>query len=259
MIERIAGASTLAFLLILVGWIPAQSQAQAKRSAPCDLALVLAVDLSASVNMYEYRLQHGGIAAAFRHPLVIDAILSTGSGGIWVTLVHWSGVSEQTQSVGWTQIRDETSAFAFAATVDALARPYNTSEEGIGTGTALGGALHFIAPLFRAPGPSRCNRRVVDVSGDGRSNVGPKIRPSRNALLAEGLTINGLAILSDEPDLGEYYQHNLIGGPAAFVMTAFHESFAVAPQQALSRNCLQTRLSIPFVAQPPIRQSQCHR
>ncbi len=252
MIQRIAGVSTLAFLLILIGWAPAQPQAQTKKPAPCDLALVLAVDLSASVNMYEYRLQHGGIAAAFRHPLVIDAILSTGSGGIWVTLVHWSGVDEQTQSVGWTQIQDETSAFTFAATVDALARPYNTSEEGIGTGTALGGALRFIAPLFLAPGPSRCNRRVVDVSGDGRSNVGPKIKPARDALLAQGLTINGLAILSDEPDLGEYYQHNLIGGAAAFVMTAFHESFADAIRNKLFREIV-SKLAFRYPSSPNLR------
>lgn len=252
MVERITGASALAFLLILVGCTPARSQVQPGKSAPCDLALVLAVDLSASVNMYEYRLQHGGIAAAFRHPLVIDAILSTGSGGIWVTLVHWSGVTEQTQSVRWTRIQDETSAFAFAATVDSLARPYNTSEEGIGTGTALGGALRFLAPLFLAPGPRRCNRRVVDVSGDGRSNVGPKIKPARDALLAEGLTINGLAILSDEPDLGEYYRHNLIGGPAAFVMTAFHESFAVAIRNKLFREIV-SKLAFRTSPSPLVR------
>lgn len=252
MVERIAGASALAFLLIFTGCFPARSQVQPGKPAPCDLALVLAVDLSASVNMYEYRLQHGGIAAAFRHPLVIDAILSAGSGGIWVTLVHWSGVTEQTQSVEWTRIQNETSAFAFAAAVDALERPYNTSEEGIGTGTALGGALRFVAPLFLAPGPHRCNRRVVDVSGDGRSNVGPKIIPARDALLAEGLTINGLAILSDEPDLGAYYRHNLIGGPAAFVMTAFHESFAVAIRNKLFREIV-SKLAFRIPPSPLVR------
>lgn len=216
---------------------PAHSQDQPKRRPACDLALVLAVDLSASVNMWEYNLQTQGLSAAFRHPLVIDAIQSVGPGGIWVTLVHWSGVDEQIQSVPWTRITDTLSSHAFSAAIASVRRPYNdASSEGIGSGTALGAALHFSAPLFASAGPDRCNRRVIDVSGDGRSNVGPKITPARDALLALGLTINGLAILSDEPDLDDYYGKHVIGGPAAFVMSASnHQSFAVAMRNKLFR------------------------
>jgi len=231
--SRIALAIGATALLALTAW-PGAPRADAQS---CALELVLAVDISASVNMREYGLQISGFARAFRDRAVIDAIEATAPRGIAVSLVQWSGVDEQERSVAWTRLRDALSAQAFAAAIEALSRPYNgiASEGGIGTGTALGPALRFAAAQLETNG-MHCDRRVIDVSGDGRANVGEPIAAPRASIIARGITINGLAILSDEGDLDAYYRDHVIGGPAAFVMTASsHETFAIAIRNKLLR------------------------
>jgi hypothetical protein len=178
-----------------------------------DVALVLAVDVSLSIDNEEFALQRAGYAAAFRNPMVIDAITMGGTGGMAVTYIQWSGASEQKQIIGWRLIRDRESALAFA---DELA----AAERLVASGsTSLSGAIDTAARLLRqrdfAP-----NRKVIDISGDGSNNSGRLPIYARDEAVAEGITINGLAILKNEPFLDGYYRQNVIGGPGAFVITA---------------------------------------
>ena len=229
----------LAAIMFVLGFAaskPGWADQTISSSNRCAIALVLAIDTSASVDMYDYNLQKNGFAMAFRHPQLVDAIRAQGA-GIWVTLVHWSGATQQVQSVSWTRIHDLLSSHRFAAAIAAVPRPYNHFKgDATLTGTALGSALLFASHLFRAPEPRKCHRHVIDVSGDGHSNVGLGVRPVRSQLVDRGLTINGLAILTDEPKLDDYYRRNVIGGPSAFVMTvSTYKNFATSIRNKLLR------------------------
>jgi Protein of unknown function (DUF1194) len=194
------------FLVIaVISWlaaIPAQGAA---------LAVVLAVDVSASVTPDSYVLQHEGIARAFEDPQLLQAI-STAPGGIEVLVLEWSDPDKIKVSVGWTAVTDKRSADALAAMVRATGR----SSRGL---TAIGPALVAAAAQFdHLPAPA--SRRVIDISGDGMADFGPAPAGVRDHIVAAGITINGLAILTEEPWLEDYYRRNVIGGPAAFVLAA---------------------------------------
>ena len=200
-----------ALLLLLAITSPARAAA---------LALVLAVDVSESVSAERYLLQHDGIARAFEIPRLLDAIAAV-PGGIEALVLEWSDPDKIAVTVGWTRIADATSAAAFAAAVRATKR----SSNGL---TAIGSALLAAAAAFdHLPEPA--GHRVIDISGDGMANFGvPPIDRAR-PLVAAGITINGLAILTEEPWLDEYYRSNVIGGPGAFVVVAKDfDSFADA-------------------------------
>ncbi len=178
-----------------------------------DLELVLAVDASASVRYQEYSLQMQGLAAAFRDPSVAAAIRAATPRGIAVSLVQWSGVGAQAVLVDWALVEDTASAAAFADRIDAAPRRVRAG------GTALGDAVLFgLAAL--AANDFQGQRQVIDVSGDGRANVGTAPVLARGQAVAAGVTVNGLAILEEESDLDSYYAENLIGGPGAFLQTA---------------------------------------
>ena len=183
-----------------------------------DLELVLAVDISSSVSTEEFELQMGGLADAFRDPLVVAAIRASGDLGIAVSLIQWSDNRRQFLAVGWSLLSDHASAGAFADEIAASPRLVVA-----GGGTAIGGALKFGAAQIESNGYEGL-RRVIDVSGDGRTNQGWPDRPLRDAAIARGITINGLVILNEEPELDSYYHANVIGGAGAFVMTTmdFH-------------------------------------
>ncbi len=174
----------------------------------CDLALVLAVDVSGSVDRHEYRVQMDGLAAALRDGIVTEALMSQQAR---VTLVQWSGLSRQRQTVPWTAI---TSAQDVADLSDAIAadpriwRNYST---------AIGEALALSIDLLQAV---PCGRKVIDVSGDGLSNEGAEPQTQRAALSAQGIIVNALAIETDDTDLTGYFFENLIHGEGAFVVTA---------------------------------------
>jgi Protein of unknown function (DUF1194) len=175
-----------------------------------DLALVLAVDVSESVDADEYHLQQEGIARAFDDPRLLDAIGALPHGAVAVLVLEWSDRDKQVVTVDWTRVDGGEAAAEFAAAVRRTAR----SSAGL---TALGDALAAAhAALDRLPFPAA--RRAVDVSGDGMANVGTPPRRERDALVASGATINGLAILTDEPWLDSYYSDYVIGGPGAFLM-----------------------------------------
>lgn len=198
----------LAALLVIVG---ASLGAHAARAASVDLALVLAVDVSESVDAEEYELQHEGIARAFENAQLIDAIHGSGShGAIDVLVLEWSDRDKQVITVDWTPVSDAASAAAFAAKVRATQR----SSNGL---TAIGDALLAARAAF-ARLPDKAERRVIDVSGDGMANIGPPPQTVRDVLAASGVTINGLAILKTEPWLDQYYDQNVVGGPGGFLI-----------------------------------------
>jgi len=185
-----------------------------------NVALVLAVDVSESVSADRYLLQHDGIARAFETPKLLDAIANA-PGGIEVLVLEWSDPDKIAVTVGWTRISNRASAAAFAAAVRATAR----TSHGL---TAIGAAMLAGAAAFdHMPEPAA--HKVIDVSGDGMANFGPAPAQVRDELVAQGITINGLAILTEEPWLADYYTHNVIGGPSGFCLVAESmDSFAEA-------------------------------
>ncbi|WP_300035992.1 DUF1194 domain-containing protein [uncultured Roseobacter sp.] len=191
---------TLAILLTLITGTPAMA---------CQLALVLAVDVSGSVDAREFRIQMDGLAEALRDGIVIDALISQEA---MVTVIQWTGSSRQRQTIPWTPVRSGDDADALAEAVATNKRVWRNFS------TAIGEALSASeAALLQVP---HCARRVIDVSGDGISNEGPE-PATRHAALAEmGVTVNALAIETDETDLTGWFYENLITGEGAFVITA---------------------------------------
>ncbi len=202
-------------LAVGLGW-PAMAE------PAVDLQLVLAVDASGSVNQTRFRLQQQGYAAAFRHPQVLKAIVSGAEQAIAVTLVQWTGPFLQVQVVPWTLIKDAVSANAFA---DAIT---NSQRELFGGGTSISGAIDHAMTLF-PESPYKSQRRTIDVSGDGANNAGRSIIGARDDAVRAGVGINGLPIVSIEPDLDRYYYTYVIGGPGSFMIPASnYENFADA-------------------------------
>ena len=208
-------ATVLLFLALSLG-------AGAARSQSVDLALVLAVDASRSVNDARFRLQMQGYADAFANPKVLQAIRSGPLQSIAVAMVQWTGPALQADVIGWTQVSDKESAEEFSAMIRATPRRL------FGGGTSLSGAIDHAMRLLEES-PFEGTRRVIDVSGDGSNNSGRSPRQARDAAVAAGIGINGLPILSVEPGLDRYYRDNVIGGPGAFVIAVdSFEQFADA-------------------------------
>jgi Ca-activated chloride channel family protein len=185
-----------------------------------NLALVLAIDVSDSVSTDRYLLQHDGIARAFETPKLLDAIVNA-PGGIEVLVLEWSDPDKIAITVGWTRVGNRASAAAFAVAVRATTR----TSHGL---TAIGAAMRAGAAAFdHMPEPAA--HKVIDVSGDGMANFGPSPAQVRDELVAQGITINGLAILTEEPWLADYYNSNVIGGASSFCLVAESmDSFADA-------------------------------
>jgi hypothetical protein len=194
-------------------------------AAAAGVAIVLAVDVSASVTADSYLLQRNGIARAFENQRLVDAI-SAIPGGIEVLVLEWSDPDQTEVTVDWRSVTAANGAAAFAAAVRATKR----SSNGL---TAIGPALLFAASAFdRLPEPAK--RRIIDISGDGMANFGVPPQVARDQIIAAGISINGLAILTEEPWLAGYYRSNVIGGPGAFVVAARDfGSFADAMLQKL--------------------------
>ncbi|HXX04481.1 MAG TPA: DUF1194 domain-containing protein [Xanthobacteraceae bacterium] len=189
-----------------------------------DLLLVLAADVSRSVDAGKFQLQRDGYAAAISDPRVLDAIRSGRKGRIGLTFIEWSGAGSQRVLIDWTIIADAESAKGFGDRL--LEAPRSFADR-----TSISGAIEFaMSQLARAP--YEATRRTIDVSGDGTNNAGGEVKIARDQALAQGVTINGLVILSETPlawnpdhtnppgGLENYYRNNVIGGPGAFVMAA---------------------------------------
>jgi len=200
----------------------AGTNATAAAEVQVDLQLVLAVDASGSVNMRRFELQKQGYAAAFRSARVLNAIRSGISQAIAVTMHQWTGPRLQVHVVPWMVVRDEASAEALAVAIESTPRKL------FGGGTSISGAIDY-SRLILAQSPFTATRRTIDVSGDGANNIGRPARVARDEAVRDGITINGLPILSVEPDLDTYYFENVIGGPGAVMVPAdSYESFAEA-------------------------------
>lgn len=195
----------------------AQDAGLAGASGPeVDLALVLAIDDSGSMNDARWHLQLQGYAAAFRQPEFAAAVRAGRLGRIAVTLVEWSGSRRQSQTVGWTLIDSAETAREFARQISAP-RPRSRPDW-----TSVSGAIDYAAALLRTSG-YRAARRVIDVSGDGSNNDGRAVNAARDDAVAAGITINGLPILGAEAAVDAYYRDNVIGGRGAFLVVARDE------------------------------------
>ena len=192
----------------------------AAQDQPVDLELVLAVDVSRSMDDDEQALQRDGYVSALTHPEVINAITSGVQGRIAITYVEWAGANSQAVILPWRLI--DGAAAAQAAAAD-LARGSGTVMR---RGTSISGALLFATGLFDNSGFDGM-RRAIDISGDGPNNAGWPVSGAREAALAKGITINGLPVILKrggfgglpEPDmLDAYYSDCVIGGPGAFTV-----------------------------------------
>jgi hypothetical protein len=214
-------------------------QSVAAEARPVALELVLAVDVSASVDAREYALQRDGIVAAFRDPRVTETIESLGPLGLAVSLVQWAASWEQAVVVDWTLITGPAAALRFAAQVAGSRRLF------AGEGTSLSSALHFSGQVLAENGFLGL-RRIVDVSGDGRNNSGAALPLARDQLIGQGITINGLAVLDQDPLLGDYFASHVTGGTASFVVIAVdYSDYAEAILKKLLRE-----LPPPMAAAP---------
>jgi Protein of unknown function (DUF1194) len=192
----------------------------ATAAAPPALAVVLAIDVSASVNAERFVLQRDGIARAFLDRRLVDAITAV-PGGIEALVLEWSDPDTIAITVEWRRIADAQSATAFSGAVHASAR----RSRGL---TAIGPALLAAARQFDRL-PQKAVRQAIDISGDGIANLGLPPAAARDRIVRAGITINALAILTDEPGLEAYYRAEVVGGAGAFVLTARgYPSFAEA-------------------------------
>ena len=197
-----------------------------------DLALVLAVDASASVTYDEFGLIAGGMAAALRDPTIIAGLIGGPAKASLCSLLLWSGAGAQEVIASWTQIASPADANAFADTVDNMPRVVRAGQTAIGE--ALLAALTLLSHL-----PDLPSRQVVNVIGDGRSNDGIAPGPIRDRMAAAGITINGLCILHEEPDLLTSYTNEVIGGPGAFAeVCPDYPAFAAAMHRKLARELI---------------------
>jgi hypothetical protein len=194
-----------------------------------DLALVLAVDGSASVTYEEFGLIAGGMAAALRDPAVTAGLTAGVRRGSLLSLLLWSGVGQQRVMLPWTRVATADDVHGFAQGVQDVPRVVQAGE------TAIGEALLACITLLSNM-PANATRQVVDVIGDGRSNDGEPPGPIRDRMASAGITINGLCVLHEEPDLLQTYTAEVIGGPDAFALPCpDYPAFAEAMRRKLAR------------------------
>lgn len=189
-----------------------------------DLLLVLAADVSRSVDERKFRLQREGYATAIVDPRVVRAMTGGPAGRIALCFLEWASDGEQVIIIDWTSVGNEAEAQAISKQIREAPRPFMGR-------TSISAAIDYSMTVL-AHSPFAGPRRVIDVSGDGTNNSGRPVTAARDAAVAEGVTINGLVILSEVPlptnpmhthppgGLTAYYENNVIGGPGAFVVEA---------------------------------------
>jgi hypothetical protein len=223
-------AILLTILVLAVAGVPTVSRAQEE---DVDLLLVLAADVSRSVDDRKFRLQRGGFANAISDPRVVNAMVAGPRGRIALMFLEWSGDGDQAVMLDWTMIASHEDAMRAAQQIRDAPRLYMGR-------TSISGAIDFsLAQLKRSP--FAAPRRIIDVSGDGTNNSGRDVTAARDQAVEQGVVINGLVILSDVPlsfnpshthppgGLTKYYEDNVIGGPSSFVVEAKDfESFGQA-------------------------------
>lgn len=216
--------TTLALLISLT------TAAAAAENSDVDVELVLAVDVSGSMDLEEAQVQRAGYVEALRHPDFINAVRDGLTGRIAISYFEWAGTIRDNSHIPWHVISSAEEAAAFADLLEA--RPINTRR-----GTSISGAIAYGAQLLET-GTFKGMRRVIDISGDGPNNFGAPVTPARDAAISLGIIINGLAIMirpsSALGTLDDYYSSCVIGGPGAFVLPVQEpEDFAVAIRRKL--------------------------
>ncbi|MEM9631404.1 MAG: DUF1194 domain-containing protein [Pseudomonadota bacterium] len=199
----------------------------ASQALACSLALVLAMDGSASVDAREHRLQLNGLADALSDAEVIQAIEAVG--GIWINSFEWSGRYQQLQQLNWQYLSDVASAEAAAETLRKTPRGFTEFP------TAIGYALGYASVQMRQA-PRLCARKVIDVAGDGINNDGFGPESAYKAFDFQGITVNGLVIAGPNTIPARYYESFVIRGPGAFVeIAANYDDYARAIKRKLLR------------------------
>lgn len=211
------------------------ARARAAELEPVDVELVLAVDVSRSVDQEEQELQFRGYAAAFRDPKLVEGIAGGAVGQIAVTLFTWSDAHIQEHLIPWMKIDGAAAAERVAQAIDAAPRRNWLY-------TSISGAMDFGARLYGQAFEG--TRKVMDISGDGVNNSGRAVADARRDALQKGIVVNGLAVLDRSPQpwsaglppLDDYYRDEVIGGPGSFLMVA--EGFE-AFEQAVKRKIIR--------------------
>ncbi|MBS7542351.1 DUF1194 domain-containing protein [Ancylobacter oerskovii] len=252
---RVVRSTLAAFLAVLAAGLAAGlglAPPAAAADATVDVELVLAVDVSYSMDLDELALQRDGYIGAVTSPEFLNALKLGPNGKVALAYVEWAGAEDQKLVVDWTEIGSEAEARAFAAAIRAapLRRVYRTS---------ISGAMSFSAELIRN-NRFKGLKRVIDISGDGTNNQGPLVDATRDEVVKQGITINGLPLMMKEPagsmlDIGQldvYYEDCVIGGPGAFVVPVrgMHE-FATAIKTKLVLEIAGLRLPPPRIGPVP--------
>ncbi len=221
----------VALALIVLALLPREGR------ATCGMALLLAMDVSGSVDASEYRLQVDGLAAALRDPEVQAALLKHRAA---VSVVQWSGLGEQEVSITWTRMEEPAAVAALATEVEQMRRAFRLGNTGVGE------AISFSTAQFDAV--TDCMLWVMDVSGDGDENVGFTVGAARREAMNRGIIINGLAI--EAPGTGRSitnFYRNWVVTPGGFVETAVnHHDFARAIRYKLLRELVAPVSSLPL-------------
>ncbi len=216
-------------VMLFTASAPAVSSAVA-----CDVALVLAIDVSGSVDAKEYRLQANGLSDALGDPVVSEALVNANA---LVAVVQWSGTPHQKVSMRWTATDTHADVIALRRKIEAIPRTFRNYSTGIGE------ALRVAIGLYETT-PRTCRRKVIDVSGDGPSNEGAEPADLRDRLDALNITVNGLAIEGSEEGIAQYYRDHVMYGPGAFVEVAKdYQDFPRAIRRKLLRE-LADRLAL---------------
>jgi hypothetical protein len=209
----------------------------AMAAEPVDLLLVLASDVSTSINDAKFKLQRDGYVAALTDPRLIEVIGSGPHKRIAICFIEWSGTEDQKVVIGWTLLENTQGATEFVRKLEKAPRSFSFF-------TSISAAIDFAAKQFEHA-PFYSERRIIDISGDGTNNRGREVIAARDDALAQGVTINGLVILSEQPlewdpshthppgGLEYYYRKNVVGGPNSFVKVA--EKFDVFGQALLNK------------------------
>ena len=235
----------------LIACLALTSGISSVRAEKVDLLLVLAADVSRSIDDGEFNLQRKGYAQAMTDPRVLRAIAGGRNHAIALTFIEWAGAPEQNVVIHWTVVRDEEGAGAVAATMLSAPRSF------LGR-TSISAAIDFAMDRLAAA-PVEGEKRVIDVSGDGTNNSGRAVTEARDQAVGSGVTINGLAIINTQANPGyafhtqppgglpKYYEENVIGGQGAFLLQVENfDTFA----EAITR-----KLVTEIAGEHPLRQT----
>lgn len=239
MSRRWAVFAGLLFALLAVGhgaWVPTP-EVRAQSREPVDLALLLSIDCSYSVDTREFRLQTNGTAHALRKPEILAAIKAGPLKRIAVAVVQWSDDKNQKITVPWTIVSSEADIEKLASLIEQQPRYLADG------GTSITGLMRYAAGVL-ATAPVVAERQVLDISSDGRNNKGGRPHVVRDQLNQFGITINGLTILNEFPTLNHYFEKYIIGGFGSFVIVANdYGDFEKAIFRKLLREIIGPRLT----------------